>query len=153
MQFFKMPIDTVFSIIEEIIKTIIINPEMAVCLIISNFIFSFLLSFIIDLYNFILLTPKVKTAGINNIFCRNIDDKQNNIPFIFPNVIVIAEIVYHKTMPLNSIIAKTIGMPIIVVPAPHNIIAKIILSFMESIIIFPLSMFSIVLNFNINSFI
>ena len=70
-----------------------IKTEKIVCLTISIFIFSFLLSFIIDLYNFIPLTANAKVAGIINKFCSNKVIRQNNIPFPVPKVNKIDEIV------------------------------------------------------------
>ena len=61
--------------------------------------------------------------------------------------------VYPKQNPLNNIIPKTTGIPIIVVPASQIIIANPILLFIESISKSDLSKFSIVLNFSMNSFI
>ena len=65
-----MPVDPSISIIDEIITNISIKRENRICLTISNFIFSFLLSFIIDLYNFIPLTAIASIAGINIKFCN-----------------------------------------------------------------------------------
>lgn len=45
-----------------------ISAQKIVCLVISIFMFSFLLSLTIDLYNFIPLTAKDNIHGINNIF-------------------------------------------------------------------------------------
>ena len=93
---------------------------LMLCFKIDNFIFSFLLSFIIDVYNLILLTPKMIIAGINIIFCKNIVIKTNIKPLILPNTYTHDAIVYPKQNPLNSNIPKTIGIPIIVVPENHN---------------------------------
>ena len=46
--------------------------DINVCLIISIFIFSLLLSFIIDLYSFIQLTAIHKITGIKIKFCKKI---------------------------------------------------------------------------------
>ena len=83
-----------------------------VCLNISNFIFSFLLSFIIDLYNLNPLTPKAKIAGINNIFCNNKATKIKLSPFPKPIIDIHSEIVYPKQNPLYNIIPNTTGIPI-----------------------------------------
>ena len=93
--------------------------------------FSFLLSFIIDLYNFILLTPNTIIAGMNIIFCSNVVVSMNTIPFIFPSDIMHADIVYPRQNPLNSIIPNTIGIPIIVVPANHSNTVNIISDFIS----------------------
>ena len=77
--------DTYTSTNEEKIKINNINKEIIVCLKISNFIFSLLLSFIIELCNFIPLTAKTIMHGINNIFCRRTVEIKNRIPF--PNSI------------------------------------------------------------------
>lgn len=45
-----------------------INAQKIVCLVISTFIFSLLLSLTIDLYNFIPLTAKISIHGINKTF-------------------------------------------------------------------------------------
>lgn len=88
-KYFTMPInrffDTYTSINEANIRTISIIKETIVCLKISNFIFSLLLSFIIELCNFIPLTAKTIMHGINNIFCRRTVEIKNRIPF--PNSI------------------------------------------------------------------
>ena len=115
--------------------------------------FSLLLSFIIDLYSFILLTPSVKIAGINNKFCKKIASRQNHIPFAVPSVNVKADIVYPNITPLKSITANTIGTPITVVPAIQIIRANIMLFFIEDIINCDLSILSIVLYLFIKSFI
>ena len=67
--------------------------EKIVCLVISSLIFSFLLSFKIDLYNFIPLTAKANIAGINNMFCSKTEVNANKIPFPMPNVTIHEEIV------------------------------------------------------------
>ena len=90
------------------------------CFKIEIFMFSFLLSFIIDLYNFILLTPSISNDGINIIFCKNIVRNIKINPFNFPKVKIHADIVYPKQKPLAKIIPNTIGIPIIVVPENHN---------------------------------
>ena len=73
--------ETYASIIDEIINITSISTESIVCLNISNFIFSLLLSFIIELCKFIPLTASTKIAGMNNIFCKNNDENKNTIPF------------------------------------------------------------------------
>lgn len=66
-------VETYTSINADISKINKVNVQKIVCLVISNFIFSFLLSFTIDLYNFIPLTASDNIHGINNMFCNNID--------------------------------------------------------------------------------
>ena len=122
--------------------------DVTVCFTIPIFIFSFLLSFIIDLYSFILLTPKISIAGINNKFCSNKEVNMNDIPLPNPIVAIVAEIVYPRQNPLNNIIPKTIGIPITVVPANHNKHAKITSSFifnfkLSVVSTFPCLLFSI----------
>ena len=103
--------------------------------------------------SFILLTPKNNNAGINIKFCKNkLNIQTKNIPFPSPRVKVTAATVYPKQKPLNKIIPKTIGMPIIVVPAIQSAIAKIILSFIDVVSKFSLSKFAIDLNFSIYVF-
>ncbi len=58
--------------------------EINVCLIISNFIFSLLLSFIIDLYNFIQLTVIQTITGIKIRFCKKTVLNKNVNPFCTP---------------------------------------------------------------------
>lgn len=58
--------------------------EIIVCLVISIFIVSLLLSFTIALYNFIPLTANANMHGINIRFCINIDVITNNIPLSHP---------------------------------------------------------------------
>ena len=77
--------DTYTSTNEEKIKINSMNKEIIVCLKISNFIFSLLLSFIIELWSFIPLTAKTIIHGINNIFCKRTVEVKNRIPF--PNTI------------------------------------------------------------------
>ena len=105
------------------------NAENTVCLTISIFIFSFLLSLYIDLYAFNALTPNDIIPGINIMFCIIIAIDVNAIPFATPNTTVILDIVYPKQNPLNAIIPNTIGIPIIVLPINHIISVNIILSF------------------------
>lgn len=69
------------SMKEESISNSKIKNEINVCLKISNFIFSFLLSCIIELCNFIPLTASVIIQGINKIFCNKIVENKNIIPF------------------------------------------------------------------------
>ena len=99
------------SIKEESINNININKENIVCLIISSFIFSLLLSLIIDLYSLIPLTPNANIIGIKIIFCNSIDTKIKIIPFIVPITLTIVAIVKPKENPLYKIIPKTIGIP------------------------------------------
>ena len=87
-KYFTMPInrffDTYTSTNEEKIKINSMNKETIVCLKISNFIFSLLLSFIIELWSFIPLTAKTIIHGINNIFCKRIVEDKNKIPLPSP---------------------------------------------------------------------
>ena len=103
MQILSKKFEPYTSINEAIIKINKIKREKIVCLIISIFIFSLLLSFIIDLYNLAPLTANAKVAGIINKFCSNKVIKQNNIPFPVPKVNKIDEIVYPSENPLNVI--------------------------------------------------
>lgn len=57
--------------------------EKIVCLVISNFIVSLLLSFTIALYNFMPLTANANIHGIKIIFCSKIDVVTNKIPFSY----------------------------------------------------------------------
>ena len=81
------------------------------------------------MYSFIQLTPNIIIAGINIAFCRNIVIIINIIPFNFPKTYIHDAIVYPKQNPLTKIMPKTIGIPIIVVPANHNENTNIILFF------------------------
>ena len=67
-------------------KTIIpiIIKQNIVCLIISNFTFSFLFSFTIDCSNLNPLTANANNAGINKIFGNNNVTLVNSIPFEIP---------------------------------------------------------------------
>ena len=78
--------DISLSTIHENIIKISIIIDIIECAIIWLFIFSFLLSPIIVLYNFILLTPIVNIAGINIMFCGKNAKIQNNKPFGIPRV-------------------------------------------------------------------
>ena len=93
-------IDILFSIILDNSKIPSIMLDIIVCLIIPNFMFSFLLSFIIDLYKLMLLTPILNIAGIKRIFCKNKPNKQKDILSFIPKLNVIADIVYPKQKPL-----------------------------------------------------
>ena len=73
-----------------------------VCLIISNLMFSFLLSCIIELYTFIPLTVSAIIHGIDIIFFRNIFIKNNITPFPVPKTNTIDEIVYPRQNPLKQ---------------------------------------------------
>ena len=88
-----MLVEINISTSEEIINIISITNENMVCLIISSFTFSLLLSFTIDLYNLNLLTAQAKSAGINIIFCKSNDIKVNNIPFESPIIVIQTDIV------------------------------------------------------------
>ena len=67
-------------------KINIITENNVLCLIISNLIFSLLLSFIIDLYTFIPVTANASNAGIKIIFCINKLHVANIAPFPIANV-------------------------------------------------------------------
>lgn len=64
------------------------------CLYISNLTFSLLLSFNIELYSLVPLTPIAKITGIIIIFCKSIVVVENKIPVPVPNVAIIEAIVY-----------------------------------------------------------
>ena len=85
--------------------------ENIVCLIISSLIFSFLLSFIIDLYNLNPLTPNANITGIKIRFCNNTEININVNPLEKPIVLIKVAIVYPKQNPLYKTIPKTIGIP------------------------------------------
>ena len=72
---------------------------------------------------------------------------QNIIHLGIPNEYVIADTVQPKQNPLKSIIPNTIGIPTIVVPASHIIIANNVLFFTDCVTKLALSIFSIDLNF------
>lgn len=112
----KIFVEINISIIAEIINSINIINEKIVCLKISNFMFSFLLSFIIDLYSLKPLTASARIAGINNIFCINNVTIEKINPLVSPNTNIDVEIVYPRQNPLYSTIPNTIGIPITVVP-------------------------------------
>lgn len=73
--------------------------------------FSFLLSFIIDLYNFNPLTPNPNKTGTNNRLCKNNDINTNIRPLLIPIILMHADIVKPKQNPLYNIIPNTIGIP------------------------------------------
>lgn len=104
------------STTDDINNIINITTENIVCLIISIFIFSLLLSLTIDLYNLNPLTAKAKIAGINNMLCNNILVKMNINPFENPIIDMHIDIVYPRQNPLYVTSPKTIGIPITVVP-------------------------------------
>lgn len=95
-----------------------------VCLKISNFMLSRLLSFIIDLYNLIPLIDKAKIVGISIMFCNNIEEKINMLPFFIPKVAMALAALYPKQNPLKPIAPYTTNTPITVSPANHNNNAK-----------------------------
>ena len=119
--------DMYVSINEEINNKTKTNNEKIVCLKISNLIFSFRLSFIIDLYSFIPLTANAMIQGIKMRFCNNKVDAKNNIPFPVPHIAIAEEMVYPKQKPLNATIPMTNGIPITVEPANHMKSTKITL--------------------------
>ena len=94
--------------------------------------FSLLLSFMMDSYNFIPLTPKAKMHGIKKIFCSNILDAISKLPFPVPNIVITVEIVYPKQKPRKAITRYKIGIPITVHPRNHSKIPIPILFFKES---------------------
>ena len=102
--------------------------ETSVCLIISSFMFSLLLSFIIDLYNRMQLTAMQIITGIKIIFCKNIVVSKNIIPFCAPNTATADDTAYPMQNPLNITIPNTIGIPITVDPINHILIINIKLS-------------------------
>ena len=85
--------------------------QKIVCLTISIFIFSFLLSLLIDLYNLNPLTLIAIITGIKIIFCNNklLIVKAN--PLEMPKTLIKADIVYPRQNPLYIIIPKTTGIP------------------------------------------
>ena len=74
--------------------------ENIVCLTISNFMFSFLLSLIIDLYNLNPLTAKANVAGIKIKFCSTKLNNVKSLPFPIPKIDTHTDIVYPKQNPL-----------------------------------------------------
>ena len=127
------------SINAAIINIISINIENIVCLTISIFTFSLLLSFTIDLYSFSPLTASDKTHGINIRFCNNIDVRKNIVPSQVPYVKVNDIIVYPKQKPLYATIPNTSGIPITVEPVNHMIIHNITFFHIELVSNAPLS--------------
>ena len=131
--------DTYASKKEAITRKISIITENKVCLIISPLIFSFLLSFNIDLYNLIPLTANANMQGMRIKFCNNIEVIKNMLPFPVPKVAISDETVYPKQNPRYPTIPKTIGIPITVEPANHITIANIKLFRRELLNSFPVS--------------
>ena len=74
-------LDKYTSINDDKIRIPKISKENKVCLNISNFIFSFLLSSIIELWSFIPLAASANMQGINKIVWRRSADTKNIIPF------------------------------------------------------------------------
>ena len=147
-----MLVEINISITDAITNIINIIVENTVCLNISNFMFSFLLSFTMDLYNFMPLTAKARIAGINNIFCNNNVIRIKLSPFPNPIIDIHNEIVYPKQNPLYNIIPNTIGIPITVVPKNHIEIPNNkfwAIEFLSNSILLILSR---LLNFSINWF-
>ena len=93
--------DIYTSINEQIINRPKINSENSVCLKISTFIFSFLLSFIMELCNLIPLTASESMHGTNNIVCNNNEVPINKSPLPNPRNAIPDAIVYPKTNPLK----------------------------------------------------
>lgn len=116
--------------INSIILTIVQNN---VCLSISSFMLSCLLSFIIDLYSFIPLIAIIKILGINIIFCNNIAERINIVPLFIPSVATILEILYPKQKPLKHTVPYTTNIPTTVSPANHNNNARVRFFFIELI--------------------
>ena len=98
---------------------IIINAKI-LCFNNANFILSAFLFFTTVWYKRIPLTAKAIIAGINSKLCKNIVVTTNKTPFEIPSICIIAEMVYPRQNPLNSIIANTIGIPIKDAPTNHN---------------------------------
>ena len=92
------------SKMDDTINKINMNTQNKLCLTISLFIFSFLLSCIIDLYTFIPLTASAIVQGIVIISFRSIEDIEKIIPSPVPNTNIIAETVYPKQNPLKHTI-------------------------------------------------
>ena len=88
-----MLVEIKLSIKDDIINNINITIENIVCLIISNLIFSFLLSFTIDLYNLKPLTPNANITGIKIKFCNNTEINININPLEKPTVLIKVAIV------------------------------------------------------------
>lgn len=88
-----MLVEIKLSIKDDTINNNNIILQNIVCLIISSLIFSFLLSFIIDLYSLKPLTPKANITGIKIIFCNNIEIIINNNPLENPIVLMKVDIV------------------------------------------------------------
>lgn len=107
--------------------------ENIVCLSISIFIFSLVLSFIIDLYSLIPLIANANNTGINIIFCKSIDEKINFAPLFAPSVAIMLDILYPRLNPLKHITPYTTNIPITVSPANHRLSASIRLFFMDTI--------------------
>lgn len=88
-----MLVEIKLSIKDDTINNTNITKENIVCLIISSLIFSFLLSFIMDLYSLKPLTPKANITGIKIIFCNNIEINININPLEKPIVLINVAIV------------------------------------------------------------
>ena len=95
-----MLVEIKISIPDDINNNSNITSEKIVCLSISNFIFSFRLSFIIDLYSLKPLTAKASIAGITKKLWKSrlLNIKIN--PFDIPKVVIHADIVYPRQNPL-----------------------------------------------------
>ena len=100
IKIFKRFVDTSISITDDSNNNINIIKENIVCLTISNFMFSFLLSLIIDLYNLNPLTAKANVAGIKIKFCSTKLNNVKSIPFPIPKIDTHTDIVYPKQNPL-----------------------------------------------------
>ena len=96
----KILVDINTSITDDITNTASINSENIVCLNISNFMFSFLLSFTIDLYSLNPLTAKASIAGITSILGNNKFIKTKLNPFVIPKIAIQVDIVYPRQNPL-----------------------------------------------------
>ena len=93
--------------------------------------FSFRLSFTIDLYTLIPVTANANKAGIKIKFWSSKLQTTKIIPFPNPNVIIVDEIAYPMQNPLKITIPNIIGNPITDEPTNHITIAKITLSLTE----------------------
>lgn len=111
MTAFNILFDTKTSIQLENIKTVDIIVLKMVCLTISILTLFDILSFIIDLYKFIPLTPIASIAGIKSKFWINKSLNTNTNPFEIPRTLTQDDIVYPRQKPLYIIIPNTIGIP------------------------------------------
>lgn len=113
-------VDTYVSAKDAINSIILTIAEKQVCLNISSFMLSRLLSFIIDLYNLIPLIAIAKIAGISIMFCISIDENMKIVPLLIPKDAIILEMLYPKQNPLKHIAPYKANIPTTVSPANHN---------------------------------